>query len=152
MIMPAAARPPSAPPVSTGATDGGEDGEGTVGDRVDRTMQAPPGQDVVGSAEWDLLTDDVRWSAEAYRLLGCDPGRGPLSLDRLPDRLNEADRPQLRRMMTDALVHGRYAFGTLKVRRPGGEHGMIECAGEPVLGTDGTVTALRMLLRPANPA
>ncbi|MFB6892273.1 hypothetical protein ACFCX4_23515 [Kitasatospora sp. NPDC056327] len=105
----------------------------------------------VGSAEWDLLTDDVRWSAEAYRLLGCDPGGGPLSLDRLPDRLSEADRPQLRRMMTDALVHGRSAVGTLQVRRPGGGHGMVECAGEPVLGTDGTVTALRMLLRPAHP-
>ncbi len=55
-------------------------------------------------------------------------------------------------MMTDALVHGRYAFGTLQVRRPDGGLGMIECTGEPVLGTDGTVTALRMLLRPANPS
>ncbi|MFE7562540.1 hypothetical protein [Kitasatospora sp. NPDC057500] len=114
-------------------------------------MTSKPGRDPVAAAEWDLRTDAVRWSAEAFRLLGCDPGRGPLSLDRLPDRLSEADRPQLRRMMTDALVHGRYAVGTLQVRRPGGGHGMVECAGEPVLGTDGTVTALRLLLRPANP-
>ncbi|WP_406195823.1 hypothetical protein OH807_08335 [Kitasatospora sp. NBC_01560] len=130
------------------APGGGDD---PVSGRVDGTAQAPSGPGV-GSAEWDLLTDDVQWSAEAFRLLGCDPGRGPLSLDRLPDRLDEADRPQLRRMMTDALVHGRHAHGTLQVRRPGGGHALVECAGEPVLGTDGTVTALRLLIRPADRA
>ncbi|MED7950080.1 hypothetical protein ACFVYP_13615 [Kitasatospora sp. NPDC058201] len=130
--------------------DGQPGGDGPAGERVDGTTQAPPDSATVGSAEWDLLTDDARWSADAYRLLGCDPGRGPLSLDRLPDRLDEADRPQLRRMMTDALVHGRHAFGTLQVRRPGGGHDTVEYTGEPVVGTDGTVTALRMLLRRAH--
>ncbi|MFD0276117.1 hypothetical protein ACFVHB_19720 [Kitasatospora sp. NPDC127111] len=142
---------------ASGAAGGPGDGAGTpagddpVGDRVDGTAQAPPGPGV-GSAEWDLLTDDVRWSAEVFRLLGCDPGRGPLSLDRLPDRLDEVDRPQLRRMMTDTLIHGRHAYGTLQVRRPCGGYELVECAGEPVLGTDGTVTALRLLLRPADRA
>ncbi|MEU6237690.1 hypothetical protein [Kitasatospora sp. NPDC047058] len=160
-------RPAGRPPASTTAAagvpaDGGtgrgtDDGAGTAagddpaGGRVDGTAQAPPDPGV-GSAEWDLLTDDVRWSAEVFRLLGCDPGHGPLSLDRLPDRLDEVDRPQLRRMMTDALVHGRHAYGTLQVRRPCGGHELVECAGEPVLGTDGTVTALRLLLRPADRA
>jgi hypothetical protein len=54
-------------------------------------------------------------------------------------------------MMTDALVHGRPSVGVLRIRRPGGGHDSVECAGEPVLGTDGTVTALRMLIRPAPP-
>ncbi|MBP0454439.1 MULTISPECIES: hypothetical protein [unclassified Kitasatospora] len=129
----------------TGAADDAVDGR--VDDRAHGTTQAPSGPGV-GSAEWDLLTDDIRWSDEVFRLLGCDPGRGPLSLDRLPDRVDEPDRPQLRRMMTDALVHGRHAYGTLQVRHPCGGRGAIECAGEPVLGTDGTVTALRLLLRP----
>ncbi len=139
---------------------GGDDDSGTDG-RVDGTAQEPSGpylggggsdkETVLGSAEWDLLTDGIRWNAETYLLLGCDPAQGPLSLDRLPDRLPEADRPLLRRMMTDALVHGRIAAGTLRIRRSGGRHDSVECAGEPVLGADGTVTALRMLLRPAPP-
>ncbi|MER7584631.1 PAS domain-containing protein [Kitasatospora sp. NPDC097691] len=137
---------------------GGDADSGTDG-RVDGTAQEPSGpylggndeDGVLGSAEWDLLTDGVHWNAETYLLLGCDPDHGPLSLDRLPDRLPEADRPLLRRMMTDALVHGRVAAGTLRIRRPGGRHDNVECSGEPVLGTDGTVTALRMLLRPAPP-
>ncbi|MET8627787.1 hypothetical protein ABZW30_29255 [Kitasatospora sp. NPDC004669] len=137
-----------------GGTDSGTDG------RVDGTAQEPSGPYLgnggaddrfVGSAEWDLLTDGIRWNAETYLLLGCDPGRGPLSLDRLPDRLPETDRPLLRRMMTDALVHGRPAAGTLRIRRTDGRHDSVQCAGEPVLGADGTVTALRMLLRPAPP-
>ncbi|MFD8083609.1 hypothetical protein ACFV4F_18130 [Kitasatospora sp. NPDC059722] len=127
----------------SGASDGGTD-DG----RVDGTAQEPSGPTVC-SAEWDLLTDGVRWDAGTFRLLGCDPGHGPLSLDRLPDRLPEADRPLLRRMMTDTLVHGRTTCGTLRVRRFDGTHDSVECAGEPVLGPDGTVTALRMLLRPA---
>ncbi|MER6304057.1 PAS domain-containing protein [Kitasatospora sp. NPDC001539] len=144
--------------------DAGGD-SGTEG-RVDGTAREPSGSSLdsgshgsdgrdgdhgLGSAEWDLLTDGVHWNAETYLLLGCDPAHGPLSLDRLPDRLPEADRPLLRRMMTDALVHGRPAAGTLRIRRADGRHDNVECAGEPVLGADGTVTALRMLLRPAPP-
>ncbi|MGA5823043.1 hypothetical protein ACPC54_34930 [Kitasatospora sp. NPDC094028] len=176
MTMPlgslAAFRPPDAATVDgarPGATDGRDgshpetDGadSGTDG-RVDGAAQGPSGPGLngrtgehhhdtgpegIGAAEWDLLTDDVRWNAETYLLLGCDPADAPLSLDRLPDRLPEADRPLLRRMMTDALVHGRTTAGTIRVRRDGGHHDSVDCAGEPVLGADGTVTALRLLLR-----
>ncbi|MFJ6623311.1 hypothetical protein ACIQOW_37815 [Kitasatospora sp. NPDC091335] len=139
----------------TGDADSGTDG------RVDGTAQEPSGpylgdggdhdgiDGLLGSAEWDLLTDGAHWSPETYLLLGCDPDHGPLSLDRLPDRLPEADRPLLRRMMTDALVHGRSAAGTVRIRRSDGRQEGVEFGGEPVLGPDGTVTALRMLLRPA---
>ncbi|MFF3600704.1 PAS domain-containing protein [Kitasatospora indigofera] len=101
----------------------------------------------VGAAEWDLLTDQVRWSPEAFRLLGRDPGLGPLSLDQLPARLPEQDRPALRRMMTDALVHGRTPAGTVRILCPDGHRVVVHCAGVPVVDEDGQVTALRMLLR-----
>ncbi|WP_031071461.1 hypothetical protein [Streptomyces sp. NRRL WC-3742] len=143
-----ATRPPgdaTADGARTCTADGGTDG-GRVASGADSSVDSGIG---VGSAEWDLLTDEVRWNAETYLLLGCEPGTAPLSLDRLPDRLPEADRPLLRRMMTDALVHGRPSAGTVRVRRVGGRHDGVECAGEPVLGPDGTVTALRMRLRPA---
>ncbi|WP_316525285.1 PAS domain-containing protein [Kitasatospora brasiliensis] len=150
----------SGAPGSGGGTGGEADADSGTDGRVDGTTQEPYGRyldaggdrrgtddDPTGAAEWDLLTDAAHWSPEAYLLLGCDPEHGPLSLDRLPDRLPEADRPLLRRMMTDALVHGRSAAGTLRVHRPDGRYQGVECAGEPVLGTDGTVTALRMRFR-----
>ncbi|MDQ0307221.1 PAS domain-containing protein [Kitasatospora herbaricolor] len=108
---------------------------------------AVPATTAVGAAEWDLLTDRVRWSAEVFRLLGRDPGLGPLTLDQLPARLPEQDRPALRRMMTDALVHGRTPAGTLRILCPDGPQLLVHCAGLPVLDEDGQVTALRMLLR-----
>ncbi|MFI6157975.1 hypothetical protein ACIBCA_35425 [Kitasatospora sp. NPDC051170] len=144
-----AARGRPQPDGADGGTDGGRvtgGAESGAGTGADSSVDSGIG---VGSAEWDLLTDEVRWNAETYLLLGCEPGTAPLSLDRLPDRLPEADRPLLRRMMTDALVHGRPSAGTVRVRRAGGRHDGVECAGEPVLGPDGTVTALRMRLRPA---
>nr|BFD94778.1 hypothetical protein KitaXyl93_61380 [Kitasatospora sp. Xyl93] len=161
-----AARGTTADAPGTAGGDGAGDADSGTDGRVDGTAREPSGpylgdggdqhgagidDGLLGSAEWDLLTDGILWSSETYLLLGCDPGHGPLSLDRLPDRLPEADRPLLRRMMTDTLVHGRHAAGTLRVRRPDGRHDGVECAGEPVLGTDGTVVALRMLLRPAPP-
>lgn len=124
--------PAARPPGSTGDPDGVPGG-------------APARDPAAGTAEWDLLTDDARWSAGAYRLFGCDPAQGPPSLDRLPDRVTEADRPLLRRMMTDALVHGRHPVALVRV------HGLgpVHCEGEPVLGSDGTVTSLRLRLYPA---
>ena len=102
---------------------------------------------VVGAAEWDLLTDTVHWSPEAFLLLGRDPRLGPLTLDQLPARLPEQDRPALRRMMTDVLVHGRTPTTAVHILRPGADPGTVRCAGTPVLDEDGRGTALRMLLR-----
>lgn len=46
---------------------------------------APGGPEATeGSAEWDLLTDEVCWSPELYRVLGRDAGSRALSLDELP--------------------------------------------------------------------
>ncbi|BFO17593.1 hypothetical protein SHKM778_39810 [Streptomyces sp. KM77-8] len=54
----------------------------------------------VGSAEWDLLTDEVRWSGELYRILGRDPAGAPLTLDELPSLVCDEDRPRLTAMVT----------------------------------------------------
>ncbi|MFC8452854.1 hypothetical protein [Kitasatospora sp. NPDC057223] len=112
-----------------------------------RPAEGQRGAAVVGAAEWDLLTDSVHWSPEAYLLLGRDPRLGPLTLDQLPARLPEQDRPALRRMMTDILVHGRTPAAPVHILRPDGTRGTVRCAGTPVLDEDGRVTALRMLLR-----
>ncbi|NEC81500.1 phosphatase, partial [Streptomyces sp. SID7958] len=49
----------------------------------------------VGSAEWNLLTDEATWSAELYRILGRDPSSAPLTLDELPSLVHDEDRPTL---------------------------------------------------------
>lgn len=76
----------------------------------------PPGQPAgpstgsllsrVGSAEWNLLTDEVSWSDELCQIFGRAPGVGGLSLDELPSVLLAEDQPLLTSMVTDCLVDG----------------------------------------------
>jgi hypothetical protein len=97
----------------------------------------------MSTAVWDLCTDRVSWQPEVYRLLGHDPGLGPLSLD----QLLRPDRPALRRLVTSALLRGQAESGLVPIEQPGDEPRHLQVTGEPVLDQDGQVTALRMSLR-----
>ncbi|MFF7637698.1 PAS domain-containing protein [Kitasatospora sp. NPDC008050] len=110
---------------------------------------APPAP-TTAAVEWDLLRDTVRWEADAYQVLARDPGLGPLTLDQLPGQLVPQDRPALCRMVTAALVHGRPLDGVVRLLTPGGQDAAVHCSGRPVLGPDGQVVSLRMLLRTAD--
>src|SRR4051812_1366443 len=70
-----------------------------------------------GSAEWDLITDDVQWSEELYRIFGRSPADGPLTLDELPSWLFSEDQPLLTGMVTGCLVDGRPIDGEFRIVR-----------------------------------
>ncbi|KOT37349.1 phosphatase [Streptomyces caelestis] len=106
---------------------------------------APAGP--VGSAEWDLLTDEVRWSGELYRILGRDPAAAPLTLDELPSLVFEEDRPRLTTMVTDCLVDARPVDGEFRVVRPDDGVRTVHMRGEPVLGADGSTASMWAVLR-----
>lgn len=97
--------------------------------------------------EWDLVRDTVHWSAQVYPILARDPGLGPLTLDQLPGQLVPQDRPALCRMVTEALVHGSPLDGVIRIQQAGGTVAAVHCSGRPVLGPDGQVVSLRMLIR-----
>lgn len=101
----------------------------------------------VGSAEWDLLTDEVRWSGELYRILGRDPAAAPLTLDELPSLVFEEDRPRLTSMVTDCLVDARPIDGEFRVVRPDDGVRTVHMMGEPVLGADGSTASMWAVLR-----
>ncbi|WP_432033383.1 PP2C family protein-serine/threonine phosphatase [Streptomyces antibioticus] len=101
----------------------------------------------VGSAEWNLLTDDAVWSAELYRILGRDPAAPPLTLDELPSLVLDEDRPKLTAMVTDCLVDARPIDGEFRVVRPDGEVRTLHVMGEPVLDADGATATMWAVLR-----
>ncbi|MFF7853343.1 SpoIIE family protein phosphatase [Streptomyces sp. NPDC007904] len=101
----------------------------------------------VGSAEWNLLTDEVSWSGELYRILGRDPAAPPLTLDELPSLVLDADRPKLTAMVTDCLVDARPIDGEFRVVRPDGGVRTVHMMGEPVLGADGSTASMWAVLR-----
>ena len=101
----------------------------------------------VGSAEWNLLTDEAVWSEEFHRILGHDPAAPPLTLDELPSFVHDEDRPGLTAMVTDCLVDARPIDGEFRIVRPDGEVRAVHLMGEPVLDTDGGTASMWAVLR-----
>ncbi|MEU6375961.1 SpoIIE family protein phosphatase [Streptomyces sp. NPDC046909] len=101
----------------------------------------------VGSAEWNLLTDEASWSGELYQILGRDPATPPLTLDELPSLVLDEDRRKLTSMVTDCLVDAKPIDGEFRVVRPDGAVRTVHMMGEPVLDTDGSTASMWAVLR-----
>ncbi|MEW2164719.1 SpoIIE family protein phosphatase [Streptomyces sp. NPDC007084] len=101
----------------------------------------------VGSAEWNLLTDEASWSEELYQILGRDSAAPPLTLDELPSLVHDEDRPMLTTMVTDCLIDAKPIDGEFRVMCPDGGVRTVHMMGEPVLGADGSTAAMWAVLR-----
>ncbi|MFE6622259.1 PP2C family protein-serine/threonine phosphatase [Streptomyces sp. NPDC057740] len=101
----------------------------------------------VGSAEWNLLTDEASWSGELFEILGRDPATPPLTLDELPSLVLDDDRRQLTAMVTDCLIDAKPIDGEFRIVRPDGEVRTVHMMGEPVLDTDGSTASMWAVLR-----
>ncbi|WP_156724842.1 PP2C family protein-serine/threonine phosphatase [Streptomyces apocyni] len=101
----------------------------------------------VGSADWNLLTDDVTWSPELYQIFGRDPKSPAPTLDELPALIVPEDQPLLTTMVTDCLVDGRPIDGEFQVVRPDGTVRTVHMMGEPVLDADGATASMWAVLR-----
>jgi serine phosphatase RsbU (regulator of sigma subunit)/PAS domain-containing protein len=101
----------------------------------------------VGSAEWNLLTDEASWSGELYEILGRDRSAPPLTLDELPSLVFDEDRPRLTAMVTDCLVDAQRIDGEFRIVRPDGEVRTVHMMGEPVLDADGGTASMWAVLR-----
>ncbi|WP_344986345.1 PAS domain-containing protein, partial [Streptomyces violaceus] len=109
----------------------------------------PPGSLLsrVGSAEWNLLTDEASWSGELYQILGRDPDAPPLTLDEMPSLVLDEDRPKLTAMVTNCLVDARPIDGEFRIARRDGDVRTVHMMGEPVLDTDGSTASMWAVLR-----
>ncbi|MFD9120138.1 PP2C family protein-serine/threonine phosphatase [Streptomyces bottropensis] len=101
----------------------------------------------VGSAEWNLLTDEAGWSGELYQILGRDPASPPLTLDELPSLVLDEDRPTLTAMVTDCLIDAKRIDGEFRVVLPDGGVRTVHMMGEPVLDDDGATASMWAVLR-----
>ncbi|MFI1800344.1 PP2C family protein-serine/threonine phosphatase [Streptomyces sp. NPDC020379] len=100
-----------------------------------------------GSAEWNLLTDDVTWSPELFELFGRRPEDGAPTLDELPSWILEEDTQLLTAMVTDCLVDGKPIDGEFRIVRGDGSRRTVHMMGEPVLDADGAAASMWAVLR-----
>ncbi|MFE5186155.1 SpoIIE family protein phosphatase [Streptomyces sp. NPDC056628] len=101
----------------------------------------------VGSAEWNLLTDEASWSGELYQILGRDPAAPPLTLDELPSLVHDEDRRRLTTMVTACLIDAQPIDGEFRIVRPDGQARTVHMMGEPVLDADGAAASMWAVLR-----
>ncbi|WP_406327504.1 PP2C family protein-serine/threonine phosphatase [Streptomyces sp. NBC_00203] len=101
----------------------------------------------VGSAEWNLLTDEASWSGELYQILGRDPAAPPLTLDELPSLVLDEDRRMLTAMVTECLIDAKPIDGEFRITRPDGGVRTVHMMGEPVLDADGSTASMWAVLR-----
>ncbi|MFE0698761.1 PP2C family protein-serine/threonine phosphatase [Streptomyces sp. NPDC058872] len=101
----------------------------------------------VGSAEWNLLTDEVSWSEELYQIFGRPRESGPLSLDEMPTLVFAEDQTVLQGLVTDCLIDGKPIDGEFRIVRTDGRVRTVHMTGEPVLDTDGCTASMWAVLR-----
>ncbi|MFD0019753.1 PP2C family protein-serine/threonine phosphatase [Streptomyces sp. NPDC058382] len=101
----------------------------------------------VGSAEWNLLTDEVSWSDELLEIFGRTAEAGPLALDDLPSVLFPEDQPLLTALVTDCLIDGKPIDGEFRITRSDGHTRTLHMMGEPVLDADGCTASMWAVLR-----
>ncbi|MFD7325942.1 PP2C family protein-serine/threonine phosphatase [Streptomyces sp. NPDC059875] len=101
----------------------------------------------VGSAEWNLLNDEVSWSEELYQIFGRTPESGPMSLDDLPSMVFAEDQQVLQAMVTDCLIDGKPIDGEFRIVRTDGRVRTLHMMGEPVLDGDGCTASMWAVLR-----
>lgn len=107
----------------------------------------PEAQTRVGSAEWNLLTDEVSWSDELFQIFGRSPESGALPLDELGSTLFSEDQPLLTAWVTACLVDGKPIDGEFRIVRADGRVRTLQMRAEPVLDSDGCTASMWAVLR-----
>lgn len=79
----------------------------------------------VGSWEWILADQSIRWSNQLYRNFGLEPGDGPMTLEVLRTLLHPEDAPLVEAMVDRALAEGGAYDLVHRVIRPSGEIGWL---------------------------
>jgi diguanylate cyclase (GGDEF)-like protein/PAS domain S-box-containing protein len=97
----------------------------------------------LGRWEWDVQSDEVRWSDELYRIYGLEPGKFEASFEGYLERVHEEDRFRVGGLIRDALEAQRPFSFEERIVRPSGEVRRLLSRGQVV--TDGSGNAIRMM-------
>jgi diguanylate cyclase (GGDEF)-like protein/PAS domain S-box-containing protein len=91
----------------------------------------------LGSWEWDIVSSEVTWSPELYRILGRDPERSPASYEGYFEAIHPSDRPLAEAAIQDTLARGSPLNYECRAVRPGGVERVIHARGRAVKDDSG---------------
>jgi PAS domain S-box-containing protein len=84
----------------------------------------------IGYWVWNLDTDRVTWSDEAYRIFGLEPQEGPIDLSRVREMIHPEDRESVFRIAEEAVRNGVHPDSEHRLVRPNGEVRTVHSRGE----------------------
>ncbi|MBI4409873.1 MAG: GAF domain-containing protein [Gemmatimonadetes bacterium] len=91
----------------------------------------------LGSWEWDIAADVVRWSDEMYRVYGLAPGEVPITYQGFLDRIHPDDR-ELARSTVERAYRDRSPFAFVhRIVRPDGTIRVLQASGEVIVDASG---------------
>ncbi|MCA1831396.1 MAG: MASE1 domain-containing protein [Actinomycetota bacterium] len=91
----------------------------------------------VGSWEWDISTDSVRWSDELFRLYGLEPRSIDVDFGAFLDHVHPEDRDMVNTTINQAGIDHRPFSFDHRVVRPDGAVGWIHARGTVTLDANG---------------
>ncbi len=83
----------------------------------------------LGTWEWDVASNSVRWSEELFRIYGLDPESFGASFEAYLALVHEDDRERVRKVIERALADQEDFHFFERVRRPSGELRELESVG-----------------------
>ncbi len=96
----------------------------------------------IGSWEWDVISNEVIWSDEQYRLLGFAPGAFTPSTDLGLEYVHPDDRPLMQAWMTSVLSNKKSSELDNRIVRPNGEVRALHTQATTILDDSGNVLRL----------
>ncbi len=96
----------------------------------------------LGSWEYGSTEGNGAWSAELFRLLGCDPAEGARPWSDLVERLHPDDRATFVRLAEEARTTLQPTQGEHRLLRPDGSEAWVECRHDPLPGPSGAPARL----------
>lgn len=96
----------------------------------------------IGNWEFDLIHDQIRWSAETFRIFGLSPGSEEPEFADVLLAVEPEDRPLFDAAIERTITEGQPYRLDLRIRTPEGTQKFIHAQGSAVYGAAGTVVRL----------
>jgi PAS domain S-box-containing protein len=91
----------------------------------------------IGSWEWDMAADAIRWSEEMYHLSGVDPSGSPLGVDEYMAAVHPEDRERVTATVEAAIRSGGDFATLFRLAADAGDERVLASTGTVLLDAEG---------------
>lgn len=113
----------------------------------ERSLQEASRLAHLGHWRWDRASGTHTWSAEVFRIFGCDPGQPPVPYAGLQAYCTASSWTLLSAAVEQCSAHGTPYECDLEAVRPSGERRWVTARGWPIRDEAGTITGLHGTLQ-----